>query len=82
MNDNIATIGNYGDAFMDLLCRDACDGIDVGRVGLTFIKIWLFFPLNLGGEYYYFFIIGYLVYSHILGSIDRLFVVWVDLSPH
>ena len=43
MNDNIATIGNYGDAFMDLLCRDACDGIDVGRVGLTFIKFWLFF---------------------------------------
>ncbi|XP_052809828.1 nuclear pore complex protein Nup205-like [Mya arenaria] len=30
--ENIATILNYGDTFMDLLCRDACDGLDVGRM--------------------------------------------------
>ncbi|XP_052238587.1 LOW QUALITY PROTEIN: nuclear pore complex protein Nup205-like [Dreissena polymorpha] len=30
--ENIATILTYGDSFMDLLCRDACDGLDVGRM--------------------------------------------------
>ena len=30
--ENIATILSYGDSFMDLVCRDACDGLDVGRV--------------------------------------------------
>lgn len=30
--ENISTILSYGDTFMDLLCRDACDGLDVGRV--------------------------------------------------
>ena len=31
--DNIDTIVGYGDNFMGLVCRDACDGHDVGRVG-------------------------------------------------
>ena len=30
--DNIDTIVSYGDNFMGLVCRDACDGHDVGRV--------------------------------------------------
>lgn len=30
--ENISTILSYGDSFMDLVCRDACDGLDVGRV--------------------------------------------------
>ncbi|KAL4232887.1 hypothetical protein ACF0H5_007574 [Mactra antiquata] len=30
--ENISTILTYGDTFIDLLCRDACDGLDVGRM--------------------------------------------------
>ncbi|XP_056015581.1 nuclear pore complex protein Nup205-like isoform X3 [Ostrea edulis] len=30
--ENVATILSYGDNFMDMLCRDACDGHDVGRM--------------------------------------------------
>ncbi|KAK2179080.1 hypothetical protein NP493_515g00009 [Ridgeia piscesae] len=30
--DNIDTIVSYGDNFMGLVCRDACDGHDVGRM--------------------------------------------------
>ncbi|XP_045195259.2 nuclear pore complex protein Nup205-like [Mercenaria mercenaria] len=30
--ENISSILSYGDTFMDLLCRDACDGLDVGRM--------------------------------------------------
>lgn len=31
--ENVATILSYGNHFMDTVCRDACDGHDVGRVG-------------------------------------------------
>ena len=42
--ENIATILSYGDAFMDLVCRDACDGLDVGRVRLAAVTIaWVKF---------------------------------------
>ena len=37
--ENISTILSYGDTFMDLLCRDACDGLDVGRV--NFVVVFL-----------------------------------------
>lgn len=37
-SENISTILSYGDTFMDLLCRDACDGLDVGRVGDISVK--------------------------------------------
>ncbi|KAL3882663.1 hypothetical protein ACJMK2_028981 [Sinanodonta woodiana] len=30
--ENITTILSYGDKLMDLVCRDACDGLDVGRM--------------------------------------------------
>ena len=30
---NLSTIMNYGENFMEVLCRDACDGHHVGRVG-------------------------------------------------
>ena len=40
--ENIATILSYGDAFMDLVCRDACDGLDVGRVCLASVTIVVF----------------------------------------
>ena len=30
--ENVATILSYGDNFMDMVCRDACDGHEVGRV--------------------------------------------------
>ena len=30
--ENMATISSYGDNFMQVVCRDACDGHDVGRV--------------------------------------------------
>ena len=33
--ENVNTILSYGDAFMDTVCRDACDGHDVGRVSMT-----------------------------------------------
>ncbi|KAK3096434.1 hypothetical protein FSP39_000076 [Pinctada imbricata] len=32
IKENINTILSYGDAFMDTVCRDACDGHDVGRM--------------------------------------------------
>ena len=33
VNENLSTILSYGTNFMDVVCRDACDGHDVGRVG-------------------------------------------------
>ena len=30
--ENMSTISSYGDNFMQVVCRDACDGHDVGRV--------------------------------------------------
>ena len=30
--ENMATVASYGDTFMEVVCRDACDGHDVGRV--------------------------------------------------
>ena len=30
--ENMTTISSYGDNFMQVVCRDACDGHDVGRV--------------------------------------------------
>ena len=32
--DNLATIKSFGANLMDLVCRDACDGHNVGRVGV------------------------------------------------
>jgi len=32
--ENVSTILSYGDNFMDTLCKDACDGHDVGRVNI------------------------------------------------
>lgn len=31
--ENMDTLNNYGQNLMDIICRDACDGHDVGRVG-------------------------------------------------
>ena len=31
--ENLSTISAFGEAFMEVICRDACDGHDVGRVG-------------------------------------------------
>lgn len=35
--ENLSTIATFGEAFMEVVCRDACDGHDIGRVsfGLT-----------------------------------------------
>ncbi len=33
MRENVETICSYGDNFMEIMCRDACDGHDVNRVG-------------------------------------------------
>ena len=30
--ENMSTIGSYGDNLMQIVCRDACDGHNVGRV--------------------------------------------------
>ena len=30
--ENVETLARYGDNFMDIVCRDACDGHDVCRV--------------------------------------------------
>ena len=30
--ENLATIGSYGDNLMQVVCRDVCDGHDVGKV--------------------------------------------------
>lgn len=38
--ENVTTILSYGDNFMDMVCRDACDGHDVGRV-ICLINIYL-----------------------------------------
>ena len=32
--DNLATIKSFGSNLMDIVCRDACDGHNVGRVSL------------------------------------------------
>ena len=33
IKENISTISSYGENFMEVLCRDASDGHNVGRVG-------------------------------------------------
>ena len=38
--ENVATILSYGDNFMDMVCRDACDGHDVGRVSWIFSAVF------------------------------------------
>lgn len=30
--ENMAVIESYGSALMEVVCRDACDGHDIGRV--------------------------------------------------
>ena len=46
VSENLSTILSYGTNFMDIVCRDACDGHDVGRVSLwcllyrIFVMIW------------------------------------------
>jgi len=30
--ENMSTVSSYGENFMDIVCRDACDGHDVGRM--------------------------------------------------
>lgn len=57
--DNIDTIVSYGDNFMGLVCRDACDGHDVGRVSarhMDNVNVWrrrfgghMWCLLSLGG---------------------------------
>ena len=32
--ENMSTIGSYGDNLMQIVCRDACDGHNVGRVNI------------------------------------------------
>jgi len=34
--DNLATIKSFGSNLMDIVCRDACDGHNVGRVSTVF----------------------------------------------
>lgn len=31
--ENLAIIESYGTALMEVVCRDACDGHEIGRVG-------------------------------------------------
>jgi len=33
--DNLATVKSFGSNLMDVICRDACDGHNVGRVSLS-----------------------------------------------
>jgi len=33
--DNLTTIKGFGSNLMDIVCRDACDGHNVGRVSLV-----------------------------------------------
>ena len=33
----IGTLSSFGDSLMDVICRDACDGHDIGRVSVVFI---------------------------------------------
>lgn len=37
--ENLAIIESYGTALMEVVCRDACDGHEIGRVGA---KIFVF----------------------------------------
>lgn len=34
--ENLSTIFSFGEAFMEVVCRDACDGHDVCRVSFVF----------------------------------------------
>lgn len=35
--ENLSTIFSFGEAFMEVVCRDACDGHDVCRVSFVFL---------------------------------------------
>ena len=35
IRDNLATIKSFGSNPMDIICRDACDGHNVGRVSVV-----------------------------------------------
>lgn len=37
--ENLAIIESYGTALMEVVCRDACDGHEIGRVGKISIRI-------------------------------------------
>ena len=34
----LPVLSSYGEPFMDVVCRDSCDGHDVGRVSMLFCK--------------------------------------------
>lgn len=36
--DNLATIRSFGSNLMDVVCRDACDGHNVGRVSFLMLE--------------------------------------------
>ena len=39
-SENLATISSYGENLMEVVCRYACDGHDVGRVSVTPPRTW------------------------------------------
>lgn len=43
--ENVAIIESYGAALMEVVCRDACDGHEIGRVKGYFILICSNFKL-------------------------------------
>ncbi len=40
VRENVSTISSYGENFMEVMCRDASDGHDVGRVGWTLVELF------------------------------------------
>lgn len=40
--ENMATIESYGAALMEVVCRDACDGHEIGRVNESVLPKLLF----------------------------------------
>lgn len=39
----LPVLSSYGEPFMDAMCRDSCDGHDIGRVSyLTLCLFWAF----------------------------------------
>lgn len=37
--ENIAIIESYGAALMEVVCRDACDGHEIGRVCSSYLVV-------------------------------------------
>ena len=40
--ENLTTISSYGHSLMEVVCRDASDGHQVGRVRNVLLKKWIF----------------------------------------